>query len=252
MLRSFVATRIGQLAVAPLRRVRAAVRPNPVARTRWRIARKYLRGTGIEIGALHNPLRLPASATARYVDRMPVDELRRQYPDLADKPLVPVDIVSDGETLSGVPDDSQAFVIANHFLEHCEDPIGTVKNCLRVLAPGGVLYMAVPDKRFTFDRDRPITSLGHLIDDHLFGPEASRRGHYEEYARFVHGRDTEASIREMADHLIERQYSIHFHVWTRNEIHDLITWVQAGEPVDIELVTQNGHEVVCVLRKHRA
>src|SRR5262245_50309382 len=88
------------------------------------IANLYLSGEGIEIGALHNPLPLPPSARVRYVDRMDLAELRKQYPELGSKKLVPVDIVDEGERLGRVPDASQQFVIANHFLEHCQDPIG--------------------------------------------------------------------------------------------------------------------------------
>ena len=44
---------------------------------------RELASYGIEIGALHHPLPVPPEARVRYVDRMPVSELRRQYPELA-------------------------------------------------------------------------------------------------------------------------------------------------------------------------
>ena len=56
---------------------------------RTQIARRYLRGKGMEVGALHNPLVVPAGATVRYVDRMDVDQLRFHYPELASCALVP-------------------------------------------------------------------------------------------------------------------------------------------------------------------
>ena len=34
-----------------------------------------------------------------------------------------------------------------------------------LLRPGGFVFLAVPDKRFTFDSERPETSCGHLIVD---------------------------------------------------------------------------------------
>src|SRR5207249_5036937 len=71
-----------------LRRV-ASLRSG-TAFSREAIARRYLRGTGIEIGALHNPLRLPRGVDVRYVDRMTVPELRRHYPELAGGPLAGV------------------------------------------------------------------------------------------------------------------------------------------------------------------
>src|SRR5437763_15908927 len=74
------------------RRLRRMLMGDPTVRRRVALARLYLRGEGIEIGALHNPLPLPRRAKARYVDRLSVADLRRQYPDLRDKPLVKVDI----------------------------------------------------------------------------------------------------------------------------------------------------------------
>src|SRR5947209_3771329 len=99
------------------------------------VARAYLRGRGLEIGALHRPLRLPAAARVTYVDRLPEAELRRQYPELNRHTLVPVGVVDEAETLATVPDGSQDFVVANHFLEHCQNPIGTLKTFVRVLRP---------------------------------------------------------------------------------------------------------------------
>src|SRR3954464_14570380 len=156
-----------------------------VRATRRRLAKRFLRGEGLEIGALHFPLGLPRHAHARYVDRMGVEDLRREYPDLRARPLVDVDVLDDGEKLTTIPDESADFLIANHFIEHTEDPIATLRAHARVLKPGGVLYMAVPDKRSTFDIDRPITPLEHMVTDHEHGPQTSRKAHYEEWVRLV-------------------------------------------------------------------
>src|SRR5207237_3788839 len=75
------------------------------------VARAYLRGRGIEIGALHRPLRVPPAASVSYLDRLSREELYRQYPDLADHDFVPVDIVDDGERLVRVADGSEDFLI---------------------------------------------------------------------------------------------------------------------------------------------
>jgi hypothetical protein len=57
------------------------------------LARKYLRGSGIEIGALHSPLVVPSCTSVKYVDRLSVRELRLQYHELKKYPLVNVDII---------------------------------------------------------------------------------------------------------------------------------------------------------------
>ena len=94
----------------------AAITPENALRRQ--IAWRYLSGNGIEVGALHSPLEVPSNATVRYVDRMPVDEVRKQYPELAEYHLVEVDIIDDGEILSSIADSSVDFVIANHMIEH--------------------------------------------------------------------------------------------------------------------------------------
>jgi SAM-dependent methyltransferase len=163
---------------------------------------------------------------------------------------VPVDIVDDGERLTTIADASQDFVVANHFLEHCQDPIGTLLTFLRVLRPGGVLFLAVPDKRFTFDRDRPVTPLAHLVRDHEQGPEWSRRGHFEEWARLVN-KVPEERLQRRVEHLIATDRSIHYHVCTPTELLDLLVWLgrERALPIDVELFTRRGDEMIVVLRK---
>jgi SAM-dependent methyltransferase len=221
-----------------------------VAFNRAAIARRFIQGSGIEIGALHNPLRMPRGAQVRYVDRMPVAELRRQYPELEEEELVEVDVIDDGERLGSIADDSQDFVVANHFLEHSEDPIGALLNMFRVLRTGGILYLAVPDKRFTFDLKRPTTPLDHLLRDYEEGPEHSRRSHFEEWARLVDDVPEPDLERHVAD-LLAKDYSIHFHVWTQADALELLVALRErfGVSYDLEVAVRNDHENVFVLRK---
>lgn len=221
----------------------------PVKLSRELIAQTYLSGLGIEIGALHNPLKLPAAAKAQYVDRLSVDELRKQYPELAEQELVNVDILADGELLETISDLTQDFVIANHFVEHCQDPIGALLNMLRVLKPTGILYLALPDKRCCFDSDRPVTSLEHLMRDHFEGPEWSRREHFEEWARLV-SKSAEEDIDSQVVRLMSMNYSIHYHVWTPFEMLELILALRRLAAFEMELCFENeGVEVIFILRK---
>jgi len=217
---------------------------------RAQLAAHYLRGDGIEIGALHRPLVVPAGLRVHYVDRMPVAELRQQYAELKDERLVPVDIIDDGERLGKIADASQDFVIANHFLEHCQDPIQALRNMLRVLRAGGVLYLAVPDKRYTFDVDRPLTRLEHLWQDYEQGPDGSRRQHFEEFAYFVHKFQGPGEAQAQAQHLLDMNYSIHFHVWTEIQLLELLLAIRQrfNLSFDIELMLKNGEEVIFILR----
>jgi SAM-dependent methyltransferase len=236
------------------RRLGDVVHPDRRAfsRARWDLASRYLRGDGLEIGALDKPLRLPRGANARYVDHLDEAGLRRHYQELDGLPLVHVDIVDDGETLATVPDGSVDFIIANHFMEHTQDPIGALQQQLRVLREGGVMYLAIPDKRRTFDRPRPVTPLEHVVRDHLEGPEGSRHEHYLEWAQEV-----SRVLNDIPDHLVADDaaaleasgYSIHFHVWTPMAWLQVIEWVARTSPLDVVACTQNKHEFITVLRK---
>ncbi|HVF56478.1 MAG TPA: methyltransferase domain-containing protein [Pyrinomonadaceae bacterium] len=215
------------------------------------IAGKYLAGDGIEIGALHLPLQVPRRARVKYVDRMTTPELRRQYPELASLPLVEPDILDNGEQLANVPDATQDFVIANHFVEHCQNPLHAVGNMLRVLKEGGILYLTIPDMRYTFDVDRPVTSVEHVLRDYDEGPEWSRRQHFEEWVRFVSKVEDATEAEKQVGDLMGMDYSIHFHAWTQGEMFEILAALKKrmGIGFDIELFLKNGAECIFILRK---
>jgi O-antigen biosynthesis protein len=239
-------------AIAPLERPAEA--PTVHGDPRAQLAAEFLRGRGVEIGALHQPMPVPPGAGVTYVDRMTVEDLRAHYPELAELPLTPVDVVDDGERLDMFADESIDFLVANHFLEHCENPIGTIETHLRKLRPGGVLFYAVPDKRYTFDFRRPRTKLAHVIGDYENGPEASRHDHYVEWERMIYEAGTPAPSEEVALSKAKRhereRYSIHFHVWTQADLLELFLHCRERfETFDLEAVRRSGLENIVVLRK---
>jgi len=212
---------------------------------------------GIEIGALHQPFPVPATAQVRYVDRLTSSQLRAEYPELAGLPLVEVDIVADGETLTAIEDASQDFVIASHFLEHCADPIGALGAHLRVLRPGGALLLAVPDRRYGIDRFRPATSLEHILADHEHGPARSRQEHYREWAMLVDrplGHVAADQTETHAAALEERSYSIHFHCWTPDELAGQLRHILGRATAPARVVERRGnhHEFFVAVRRAEA
>jgi SAM-dependent methyltransferase len=219
------------------------------------LSHAFVHGRGIEIGALQNPLSVSADAQVIYVDRRSNAELRESYPELRHCNLVDVDIVENGEMLPSFQSGSQDFIIANHFLEHCQDPIRTIKNFLRVLRPGGIIYMAIPDMRHTFDRDRSRTSLAHIIADHVSGPEISREQHFREWVTLVEphfgrkyaGDSIEARVRE----LMGRDYSIHFHTFIPDDVHALIRYCAEveGMPLSIVFAGEFDDEMIFIVRR---
>lgn len=204
------------------------------------LARKFLSGSGIEIGALQRPLSISKGCQVRYVDRIPVDQLRTHYTELAEFPLQAPDLLDDGEKLTRVATRSQDFVIANHFFEHSENPIQTLKNLLRVLKVGGILYMAVPDKHYTFDFRRPVTRYETLQRTYEMQLRPDRCELVQEWVTLSEG-FTGVAAAQRAAQLIATNYSIHYNVWTFDDL--LVFLLRARS--DFELPFQVTSAVCC-------
>jgi predicted SAM-dependent methyltransferase len=219
--------------------------------TRAQLGRKYLHGEGIEIGALHYPMTVAADAQVRYVDRLPVAKLREHYPELNHLDLVNVDILDDGEQLRRFPDDSLDFIIANHMLEHTENPLGTIRQHLRKVRHNGVLYYAIPDRRYGFDTERKLTSFWHLLLDDKVGPKLSRKRHFKEWVRYINKITDPVRARAQLAELMRVNYSIHFHVWEAPTFLNFLVRAESylRHRFQIELFQQNHCEVIAVLRR---
>jgi predicted SAM-dependent methyltransferase len=205
-----------------------------------------LEGDGIEIGALHRPLPVPARAHVTYVDRIPVEELREHYKELAELDLSPVDVIGSADDLAAFADASLDFVVANHLIEHLEDPIRALKEFQRVLRRRGLLFMCIPDARVTFDRLRPLTTPEHLIGEHRGGPAviaSHRRDHYVDWVVNVEDSGvlgeldrpvTASSQEERVRKLSEMDYSIHFHCWHASTFLDFFERARQEEGLELE------------------
>jgi SAM-dependent methyltransferase len=216
--------------------------------TREDVALRFLHGEGVEIGALYFPLRLPSGARVRYVDYLDGAGLRATYDDTLweGRSLVIPDVVDDGARLASFANASLDFVVANHMLEHVEDPIAALQHQLRVLRPGGVLYLTLPDARETFDAPRKRTTVEHLLRDHREGPQMSRREHYEECARLIEGHNGEILMKRVEEMEAECLRP-HFHVWEPVTFAGFLAALDL--PCSLELLQASAGEFLVVLRK---
>ncbi len=144
-----------------------------------KLAHQYCLGKGIEIGgSAHNPFGL----NTLNIDFFYSTEtcFKKEEKRLCGKSL-PVDIVAAGDCLP-LADESQEFVVSSHVIEHFANPIQALLEWDRVIKPTGILFMIVPHKNRTFDKDRERTPLAHLIDDfhnHATTPAAEdEHGHH--------------------------------------------------------------------------
>ncbi len=127
-----------------------------------KLAHHYLDGLkGIEIGAAaHNPFGLDTINVDRYSseETMFKAEERELCGDIAN-----IDVVAMGDDLP-LPDKSYDFVISSHVVEHFYDPIGALLEWKRVAKK--YIFIIVPHKERTFDKDKPVTTVAELIARH--------------------------------------------------------------------------------------
>jgi SAM-dependent methyltransferase len=190
-----------------------------------RLLRPYLSGCGIEIGALWRRFPVPSHARVWYVDRMSGASLEGHYPELKGRILQP-DLVADAMRLPVAPA-SLDFVIASHLLEHLPFPLAALRVWYEALAPRGALLLKVPDKRYTFDANRSRTPLARLIAEYHRPETLNFRAHYSDWSEKVGGMSPGTSEFEKdVDNLMHQEYSIHFNVWTDEDVWEMIDFTR--------------------------
>jgi SAM-dependent methyltransferase len=124
----------------------------------------------LEIGPSYNPLAPKAEGwNTTIVDHAATAELRAKYAAMGvdTAPIEDVDLVWAGGPLDlVVPAErhgSFGRILASHVIEHIPDLLGFLVSCQTVLAPDGVLALAVPDKRFCFDALKPLSTTGDIL-----------------------------------------------------------------------------------------
>ncbi len=130
---------------------------------------------GIEIGPYFRPL-MPKKAgnhclvldvfdgkTLREKAAADPNISRELIPDIED-----VDLVGSSTEIADLaskePPESFDYVISSHNLEHLPDPIRFLQGCQLILKPGGVVSMAIPDRRVCFDFFRPFSTTADWLD----------------------------------------------------------------------------------------
>ncbi len=125
-----------------------------------------LSSKGLEIGPYGSPTVFKSEGDISYLDFKPREQLIAE--------------ASSGEEIEAIPEidylvasndyrryvlDTFDYIIANHVIEHVPDMIRWLTNITEMLNPNGILFMAIPDKRFTFDKYRQSTRLSHILND---------------------------------------------------------------------------------------
>lgn len=129
------------------------------------VAHRFLDGlNGIEIGGnAQNPFGL--WRTGGGYANVDFDTAQSAKWQMSGFPILPVNIVANGDDLP-FRDDSLDYVVTSHVLEHFFDTVGTLREWLRVVRPGGYVFCIVPHCHRTYDCNRPITDVDEMFARH--------------------------------------------------------------------------------------
>ena len=185
-------------------------------------------GVGLEIGGpsaifgIDGPL--PVYRFARRIDALnyAAETFWSQFAEHGYQPAPHLEIgqqkAQDSDRLDDLPSGTYDFLAASHVLEHLANPIKTLGQWVNCVRPGGAAILVVPAKARTYDRDRPDTSLDHLIEDYLNDVGEDDRTHFAEVLRY-HNLALDSTVGSRR-HLLDRTVAnfsnriLHHHVFT--------------------------------------
>jgi len=178
-----------------------------------------LTGHGLEIGAFHQPAVIPAHCTIEYCDAQSKQEAIKLFPELNINDLVDVHYICDldKEGLSLFESEHFDFVVFNHVIEHVANPIKVISELFRITKSGGHVVISAPDKKFTFDRHRALTSFAHLKEEYEKNVTQVTDAHYIDFLQNVHPEVFQLSPEKQQARLDSvKNRREHAHVWDSN------------------------------------
>jgi 2-polyprenyl-3-methyl-5-hydroxy-6-metoxy-1,4-benzoquinol methylase len=164
-------------------RVSSAIPPDRKERVLATIDRA---GVGLEIGPSHDPIAPKRDGfRVEVIDHASREELIAKYGGhpISLERIEEVDYVWHGESYLELTRKPAHYdwIIASHLIEHTPDLIAFLVDCDALLKDSGVLSLVIPDKRYVFDRFRPVTGIARVIDSHLAGAKVHSQGAMAEH-----------------------------------------------------------------------
>lgn len=216
-----------------------------------------LTGHGLEIGALNEPSSVRADCSMTYFDAIDVETAKGFFPEIDHSRLVPVDLVGDIDKrdLRQAGEQKFDFIIAHHVIEHVANPVAMLEDIHFICRPGGVAVIAAPDMRYTYDRERGLTSFEHLWVEYTQGVDEVSDEHYLDFLRHVGKHVFEDPNRQIEHDIAHcRRRREHAHVWTSETFESFVREVIERLGLDWRIVTchpaeSDSHEVLIVLKR---
>jgi len=163
-----------------------------------KIAFKYCKGNGIEIGAAaHNPFHLPGSLNLSVYSNNPKSRAHKDFLMYRQEQVntcgayALIDIAAEAHAIP-LKTHSQNYVISSHVIEHIPDLIRAFQEWDRVVKPGGTIFIIFPKRdAIRADAVRPLTPVDHFLEDfrlkrtvdtHPLDPGHNYWGHYHVFS----------------------------------------------------------------------
>jgi hypothetical protein len=100
---------------------------------------------------------------------------------------------------------------------------------LSKIKTGGILFYAVPDMRYTFDKEREITPLNHFITDYKKSKGYLKTEHIiDNVSKKIqkNGRKlTEKEIKIRVNEILKTNRPIHYHTWTLESLKNFVFYL---------------------------
>lgn len=137
-------------------------------------------------------------------------------------------IIADAIDLSIIEDEKYEFLLSSLVLEHVANPIKALYEWKRILTKKGILLIVIPNKRFTYDKFRPLTKFDHIIDDYEKNVLENDQTHFDEIIR-LHDLTSDTTVNSFQDHKKRTLDNFntriaHHHTFDMNLMSALITY----------------------------
>ena len=136
--------------------------------------------------------------------------------------------IAEASELTGIENNQYDFLLSSHSLEHIANPLKALKRWNEVLKPGGTLCLILPNKEATFDKERPYTTMDHLVNDLERNVSEHDDTHFDEVIEYHlvsldHGlKSKEELIVRTKDNYINR--CVHHHVFSFETIKQMLAF----------------------------
>lgn len=233
-------------------------------RIRCEIAKPFLKGKGIEIGAGNYPQIIPQGIVVEHFDKRTDKELKEYF----DVDKIEINNIYPLEILPERFPDGADFLIGHNVLEHVSNPIKTLIEWNSYVKNGGVVIISVPHPDYCPDKGRLIPPFEHILSDYLLDRDDNNfesREHFYSFRTgwidegFAKGMDKMEFAKLSNEHIKNKEMEIHWHVFSEELLKNIIiTSGYVGKrKINIELIATPDNsnnnlitegDIICIYR----